>query len=313
MGPWQVTLDAQPDSRERLAEARKQRRHVITHVGNLERRSDDGRRHKLFGAKEAERALELLYFVFTFANGACCPCVLPFGYRHMPTEVYRAAHGGARCAPAGNNGTWFAKENPSECFAFADRLYELWKDEGERSWLSSAIHLYVEANRNLSGVDIELAKSQILLELLSWEAVQERQQLISRENFDRISAADKIRLALLWAGISSEIPSHMEELSGALAMLKEGETGPFDGPFAITQIRNATIHATRSKRKRMAGMDDLARYQAWQLSQSYVALLILRLLDYRGPYLPNYRRQSKTPSHGPFRLWLEVPWAQSQA
>jgi hypothetical protein len=311
MGPWRVTLDALPHASERLRHATAVSGNIITHVGNLERKSDSDSLGKLFSFDQARKALEVLYFVFTFANGARCPCLLPYGLRHMPSEVSRWVDGEMRLAPAGPSHTWFALEHPDASFSFADRLYHLWSIEDERSWLSFAINIYAEANRNLSGVDIELAKSQIALELLASEALQERQLVISSDNFARLSAADRIRLALLWAGVPAYIPQSMKELLDALHVLKGEESGPFDGPFAITQIRNATVHATRPKRNRMSKLDDWVRFQAWQLSQSYVALLILRLLDYKGPYLPHYRGRRGGGLSAESRLWLMVPWVKS--
>jgi len=311
MGPWRITLDALPDARNRLAEANKVKGYVITHVGNLERRGDGDRLGSLFSAADAEKAFEVLYHVFSFANGSRCGCILPYGYRHMPTEVARWIRSDWT-APAQRNGTWFASENPSGSFAFANKLFELWKNEDERGWLSTAIKLYAEANRNLSGVDIELAKSQIALEQLSWEVAQERQQLVSLDGFERMAASDRIRLALMWAGIPTSIPSDMTDLTGVIPKLKDGVLGPYDGPFAITEMRNSTIHTTRKKRKRMAAVNDIARFEAWQLSQSYVALLILRLLDYSGPYMPRQTVMKQGPGpvfQGQPRLWSMVPWA----
>jgi hypothetical protein len=89
MGPWRVTLDSMPDISERIKQARAVGGYVITHVGNLERREKKNGIGRLFGANEASKALEVLYYVFTLANGSRCPCVLPYGYRHMPSEVSR--------------------------------------------------------------------------------------------------------------------------------------------------------------------------------------------------------------------------------
>lgn len=301
MGPWTVTLDSLPESDKSLKAAKDVGGFVITHVGNLAMTETKHGIPKLFGFKKAQRALEVLYLVFGFANGARCQCFLPYGYRFMPTEVARWAHSWKQSRAAFNH-TWFAWHKPSESFSFADPLYRLYEDEDERSWLWSAISLYLESNRNIAGVDIELAKSQIALELLAWEVCQERQILVSRDSFERLPAADKIRMALMWAGIPAAIPPTMKELARAMPLLSEGENLPHDGPLAVTQVRNSTIHATRARRKRMTKLDDLARYQAWMLSQNYVELLILRLLSYSGPFEPRYQ----VPGSG---LYCPVPWA----
>jgi len=301
LGPWNVTIDSVPDLRERINKAHKVGGYVITHVGNIERSKKDKGISPLFSWKDASKALDVLNLVFNFANGALCPCLLPFGYRHMDSFV-------ARCSKAMR----IASSYPADTwFKFADRLYKQWNDKNQRGWIHYAIMLYAQSNRNLSGADIELSKSQITLELLAYQICQEQQQLVSRQAFEeRLSASDRIRISLLWAGIPVTIPPAMKELSACLKEVTETNSEPLDGPFIITYIRNVTVHGNAKRRQALSALHPYILGQAWQLSQSYVELLILRLLGYSGSYSPRFEADFR----GGDPRWertAPVPWAHS--
>jgi hypothetical protein len=219
-------------------------------------------------------------------------------YRHMAEPVGKAWQA-VLVSPALRDRTWFVEHAPSGGLSIGDSFFKLWKEPEDRSWLSYAIGLHVDANR-MPHPDIQLAKGQIALELLTWVIATEKEMLVSTRGFEASSAADKIRLALLWAGLRADVPQRFEHLRRALDALKRtgrfGSDGsPFDGPFAITQLRNCIVHSTRAKRKVLETLSDNALHEVWLLSQEYTALLLLRLLHYNGPYRDRMGHIYSTP------------------
>jgi hypothetical protein len=53
-----------------------------------------------------------------------------------------------------------------------------------------------------------------------------------------------------------------------------------DAPHAITEIRNSLIHPEHKRR----GQFGKAFYPAWELSQWYLELALLRICEYSGTY-----------------------------
>lgn len=145
-----MSLDQVADADADYEEARASKGYALTHVGKYRKQniSKDGL-PKLFNLKKAKEALGILDLVFTFARGSRCPCLLPYGYRHMPTEVCRWVET-KLIDPADYYESWFSEHAPSRCFAFADSLYKMHADQGMRKSIETAIYVYAEANANRS-------------------------------------------------------------------------------------------------------------------------------------------------------------------
>jgi hypothetical protein len=90
------------------------------------------------------------------------------------------------------------------------------------------------------------------------------------------------------------IPPELDALRAVLS-----EPG-FDGPRAVTWLRNRLVHPMDS------GEPDRIEHavlQAWQLSMHYLELLLLHRLGYRGPYLRRF------PAGGFAHDRLPGPWS----
>ena len=289
---WVVTLDALHNILERRKQAKASNGYAVTHVGMLRRRDD-----KLFGADEAYKILDFLYWFFAFANGGRCGCILPEGLRHTGSVLWENWQA-PKLSRMKYHQSWFAEHAPSRCFEAAQGCFSLWQDENKRDWLRRAIAIYVESNRNLSGVDLALANSQMALELLAWTVLIEEKGVITEESFQKLTAADKFRLMLAINGIPASIPASATDL---LKSFKPGKG--VDGPHVIAEIRNAVIHPTRTKHAWLKRLSSLAQYQAWQLSQYYIELVLLKLFDYSGPYENRF-------GNPPMSIFEIVPWAK---
>ena len=99
---------------------------------------------------------------------------------------------------------------------------------------------------------------------------------MSEKAFEGLSAADKVRVLLFWLGVPTAVPD-------SCPALKARDTGA-DAPEAVTEIRNAIIHPTKSNRIKREKIDMRAVYEAWQLNMWYVELALLKLIGYSGPY-----------------------------
>jgi hypothetical protein len=156
-----------------------------------------------------------------------------------------------------------------------------WSDADWKQVLQLAIDLYVTANHQESS-QIGLVIAQSALELLAWAILVERRQTLSPEGFEKLAAADTVRLLLELAGVPRAIPAALNALASTSPPGQKGGTWR-DGPHAVTDLRNGMVHPTKSRRVKL-GVPTLPWFEAARLSLWYVELVLLRLLDYEGPY-----------------------------
>ena len=120
------------------------------------------------------------------------------------------------------------------------------------------------------------------------------QALVNKRGY----AAKKLKLALGQIGIASKIPKHCQILANA-----SSKKGWKDGPMAIVGVRNNLIHPLTRYQPRT--LDPY--WDAWQLGQWYVELMLLSLFKYQGIY----RNRLDLPMQlGKVEV---VPWAQAGA
>jgi hypothetical protein len=284
MGNWTVVIEILPTFKERWKEAVDTHGYAVTHIGVM-RRTDN----ELFAPKDATKALECLYWFLSFVNGARCSYIFPTGFRHG--GILWREMTAVLAAPAEHNQSWLAELAPGACLAAAGGFHHCWQDATGRDWLLHAVSLYLASNRNVSGTDVCLATSQITLELLSWIALVEQNQIVSKDGFENLSAADKIRLLLFWCGVSPVLPSALNDLRAGFPT-RSGAVP--DGPMATTEVRNAIIHPTKTLRAKLHSFSDLAKYEAWQLNMLYIERAMLRLIGYFGPFHSRLTHQAES-------------------
>ena len=296
-GKWKVTLDKRRDVADKLKAAHAEHGYTFTHVGTLTKA--DG---KLFSPEDAKKALEALSWFFSLARGARCHCVLPMGYRYLDTPLWQWWLA-PRTAPARPCESWLNERTPEACFRAASAFAECWKDAARRKWLKLGIGLYCVSNQPGRGtVELQLAESQIPLELLTCVAFLEENSLMSEKAFEGLSAADKVRVLLFWLGTSTTIPAKYTELN-KYAQANKARMVSADAPEVVTDIRNAIIHPTKSNREKRERIDNAAVYEAWQLNLWYVELALLKLIGYSGPY----SNRTKDNSGGEALPWTSTP------
>ena len=139
-----------------------------------------------------------------------------------------------------------------------------------------------------AGIDGGLVLSQAALERLA-VAVLHKNGLATRGK-----VAERMRRALRHLGIPTAI-------SQATPRLYSGKRRQLwiDGPGAVTKIRNELVHPA----SRLGAKPGSYFFEAWQLAQWYVEMMLLRMAGYDGFYSNRLRAR-----------WIgqvePVPWAR---
>jgi len=257
--PWHIELIAVPELKDAIRVMKAQGGYGITHTGQFT--CTDG---KAFSTKEAERLLEGLRLFLSFARGAFCSPVFQTGTGRDGKAIWRQ-WGSHVVAPWGHMPSWFDTMNGhllSEVFpGFWQRLNDpVWKET-----IRAALYWYLRSNAHGqgAGVDGGLILAQAALERLSYAQLGRQRRPASRQ----------IREALDAMRIPTNIPR------GCRKLRKLAEThGWQDGPRALTEVRNQLVHPRSVYGSTLSG----SYFEAWNLSQRYVELMLLRLFGHHG-------------------------------
>ena len=89
---------------------------------------------------------------------------------------------------------------------------KLWLDDTWEEVIRVAIHWYIEANALAGSIEGSIVLTQTAFELLSSAVLTDHNGWLSQEGYDKLAAADRIRLLFLWAGIPTGIPGELSHL-----------------------------------------------------------------------------------------------------
>jgi hypothetical protein len=173
---------------------------------------------------------------------------------------------------------------------------QLWENKDWNETVRLAIHWYVEANAQAGSIEGAITLTQTALELLASELLVEKYKWLGPDGYERLMAADRLRLLFRWAGIPTDIPpSRIEQANAA-----KGENWS-DVPSAMTAIRNTITHPTRKSRNAFSKHGAEARYDVWSLGLWALELCLLKMFGYHGKYANRITQR--------YRGELEdVPW-----
>jgi hypothetical protein len=175
----------------------------------------------------------------------------------------------------------------------------LWGDEGWRGVLSTAVHWYVEANRNASGLEAGVVFTQMALELVAWHYLTQHKKAMTKDGFHRLTAADRLRLVLSEHEIPLELPSALPDLK-----FWAGEFNWCDAAEAITNVRNNVVHPEAGHRDKLEASNKNPTRDAWVCGLWLLELLLLRMFGYTGNYSDRREEGKFVGSTKP------VPWAE---
>ncbi|HUG00629.1 MAG TPA: hypothetical protein VML95_02065 [Longimicrobiales bacterium] len=241
-------------------------------------RTDGGQ----FDLEEGRQITDAVGFLLGFATGSWRTPMFPVGFDaagERTWEIWTTAR----------QPSWTRREGPMPLLdaRFLELLapgYFAFRAQGETESyaIERAIEWQLAANVAEIGVQGPVVVAQAALELLAWTTLVQRVGM-TKEGFEKLPAADKIRLLFADLDLPTAIPT-TERTQGLVSLA--AEHGWVDGPHCLTAIRNAYVHPKierqRALRGRMHGARDLALW--------YVEMCILALCGYRKEYRSRVER-----------------------
>lgn len=243
---------------------------LITHVGEL--KPVRGR----FESEEAESLVDMLHQFFGFLAGKRSGPVFPQGFTDKEKTWEQLA--AWRLAEWRKVQSWLPESNRLTLDGLFSGFVEKWSAQDWQSPLRTILGWYFEANSPTAANETRAILGQVALEMLAWVEIVERQSLHSHKDFERMSAAGRIRSLLHHLRIPTDLPTHFPELQDVR------DRDAFDGPGVITTVRNALVHATEKKRIRIKSITSPRLWQVGQLALQYLELTLLALCGYQGKY-----------------------------
>lgn len=293
--PWVISFQEVEELGELVNALDASSGYAITQIGKIER--TDG---KTFSRAESIEMLDALAWFLSFANGDWVGPALPVGFDgdERKWELWRAW----KTALWRESESWFHPFEWQSLEELFPKFMNRWMNLLWREPLRTAIHWYIEAGREVGGIEGAIILSQTALELMAAVVVVEEQQMLSLSVFDNSSVAERLRLLFSWAGLPvQDCPAAKLE-----PLLKMNKTWT-DVPQALASLRNSIIHANSRNRKKRRSLND-----ALQLASTiylwYLELIVLRFLDYRG----EYSNRITTHPNPNFSFVETVPWAAKQ-
>jgi hypothetical protein len=241
---------------------------ALTHWGILEK--EDG---TTFSTDQATDILDALYFFLSFAAGHWCwPC-LYIGIKDDGLRWFRCDSPKGLEPIGGWHRSLFTTTDVAVDATFQG-FVNFWDDVALRKPIQTAITWYLEANRAKSG-ESAIVAGQTALELIAWVEVVERQKVLSPEGFDKLPAADKLKLLLKLLNISVAFP----KTAAALKSYSSDSARQWeDGPRSIAELRNSIVHPKR--RARFYDAPEKIQEQTRELTLWYLSSALLRLFGY---------------------------------
>ena len=295
---WKVDIERRLDFPQALHHLEEQRGYAITHNCRLWKEAEYGD-YRQFTFEEAEPVLEAIQLFFSFVRGGMVGVALPVGYRNsvsMFEQWYVTSVDPGRYPDPGRSRPfpgwylWFddldANREASKWLPplFNQFAVKWWHHDAQfqRFWRNvfrELIYTYTDAER----IDERrgIVPACTALETLGWAILVvterwltgERQPDGGRGGYERLTAADQMRLLLRWAGITTEVPGTLSRLT------QKAASNSWDGPQVVTWVRNRVVHPDRHDQL----VDGIAA-ESWLLAMWYTELAVLKLLNYDGYY-----------------------------
>ena len=290
-GGWSIRLDGRPDGRDVSEALDSQSGFAVTHVGRLSR--TDG---SAFTAREAVSVLVALNWYVSFTQGAWAGPCLPVGMTAEGGVSWRVWQV-SRVAAHQFATSWLDRIHSAAFEGLFPEFMALWSDPDWEEVVRVAIHWYVEANNQAGSVEGAITLTQTALELLASALLVDKHKWVSSDGYEKLTAADRLRLLFAWAGIPTAIPAGLGDLEAAA----KADNWP-DAPTAMTAIRNTITHPTRKNREKLGRHAGQVKHEVWRLGLWFLELCLLRLFEHRGVYANRLIRR--------YQGQVEcVPWA----
>lgn len=271
--PWTIELQATPETEETVQQLKETAGYGITHLAELTRQ--DG---QPFTVEDGSKVIHDLYRLLSFARGAWTPPILAVGFDQRGARVHENWAVRIGTPWEGRLG-WFDAHHGQSLSALWPGFRALLHDQNLGKAVSQALYWYLRSNRGGDGlgVDSGVILGQAALERLSSAHIEATGVKMSKG----ARATDYLREALLRLGIPTAVPALLK----GLAVGQQANCWT-DGPEAIVRIRNELVHP----RNKLPIKIGTVVAEAWNLSQWYAELIVLRLSGYDGKYSNRLRR-----------------------
>lgn len=296
-GKWLVQISAHDKTKEWNEAIKHSGGLAATHAGRIKKQNNE-----IISWNEAQNIINCLHHFLSFARGHW----QPLGHVRLLANDGVCLHERWGILRGDDQFTqssltwWSHHPHANQLSDVFKGFWELWNDSLWKDTLPELIYWYLQANlagKGHIGAGSALILSQSTLEKLSWVYTTQIRKAVSEEAFQpgKLKASDQMRLLATLLDLPQEIPDILDSI-------KEDVKGQkFEDAFhAITVIRNQVVH---SKKKRE--LKPMAEFDAWNLSQWYVEMCLLRLMQYQGQYANRVR----------LKKWAgetdSVPWAKA--
>lgn len=263
---------------------------AVTHTLDLVRAD-----RSTFSIDDGHRARGWLFDALTFATGRVVGFAVAQGHRDgIPMFIEASC---TKADPWKTRRSWWDQRSVgnADLAELCSRWAEAAKDDRTQRLLRRASGCYTSA-LTPEPLDTAVPIAGIGVELMVWELAHQRNQLLSTAEFERLSLASRLRLALNSIGISTTLPTECSALHAHVA----GSEVP-DGPFAFADVRNRLVHPPK-KQRGWPARDVMT--EAWLLGVEYLALLVLHALGFQGKYRSQFNYNGWAGTEVP------VPWAE---
>lgn len=296
---WKTTVDKVEHYSSLYELLKSSGGYAITHTVKLER--EDG---GSFTANQADKLLKDLWYFFSLTNGYWTDMTLRVGFDENGTAIWeqwgRPWASSWRHVPS-----WFNHRKPEILTRFWPDFHTRLHDPIWGEALRRAIKWYLTANIGRSMYEGDIILAQAGHELLAWTLFVAEGGLTS-EGFDKLPAADKLRLLLQRARVPVKVPNLLQFLDKLCQADKWADGSKkekwVDGPHALTQIRNKLVHPNPKNIQMLQNLRSDELQDAHFLSMWYLELTLLCLLGYKDEYVNRLNYITHTGQTEP------VPW-----
>jgi hypothetical protein len=278
-----VTMSTSPDAHQ---EGNLHK--VLTHRGTLERL--DG---LPFSDAQANRCLVHICRYFSFCYERWVSTANVEGTNPEGKVVYWQL-GAGKLDSAESTSNWLDEtQGKTALKQFFPGFMHKMADESWEETISTVIYWYIRGDCSKVGPDGSLILLQAALERLAWQSLVRDARILSEDGFNKLPAADTLRLLLSHIQIPLEIPP------GQTKLIAIGSGfGWNDGADAVVHTRNRLVHPPKKK----ADVVKLDYYGAYTIAKWYIELSLLRLGGFQGAYSNRTIAQRWTGQTEP------VPW-----
>ena len=274
---WRITLDVRRDHSQVWTDLRKSDVFVMTHVMEL-RRSDGAQ----FTADDAEPVLEALHIGVSFALGRWAAPMLPVGEDASGKVVWEDWRG-LHCDPGRDPSSgWWHDRDHATLADLLKCLVPVFLDPDKRDVLRFQLMFAILTIPDRGVVEQRVMTGASGLEHIMFQSLVVNGTLTRKQYHDQ-PAFKSLRAVLGVAQIPVDIDAALQPALAKFAgdeAKRQGNT--FDGPVAVTQIRNRLVHPS-GEQERLYERTGLL-LEAWLLTRHYLVLLILHSIGYSGPY-----------------------------